>query len=584
MNSNCHLTPGLPVVVEKIIAVATSRDRAISSPAIAVTSWVARAGTFTQLLDRHERAWAELWRQFSVTAQASERAATALTLHSFHVLQTASIDADVDAGLPARGLHGEGYRGHIFWDEMFVYPMLTLRRPDLTRSILLYRYRRLDEARAAARAAGLDGALFPWQSGSDGRDETPVQLFNQRTGSWLPDHSRLQRHVGLAIAYSIIQYLEASDDWTFIAEVGIEMLVDIVRCFASMATYDADADRYDINSVMGPDEFHDGYPGQPGSGIRNNAYTNIMLAWTLRRTAALLKELDRHDDGHGRRRLSLPDEELNRWDRLSRRLRVPFHGDGVISQFEGYEQLTEFDWDAYRARYDDIGRLDLILQAEGDSPNNYRLAKQPDVLMLFYLLSAEDLRETLARLDYDLDKAAVRRTVEFYLARTSHGSTLSRPVCSWLLARANRTLSWSLFNEALDSDLADIQRGTTREGIHLGAMAGTVDLILRCYTGLETRDDVLRLHPILPPELGRVQFQLTYRGHAISIRLTPSTLTLRLQTRAAPPIQVHVDDQAVSMHAGRTYRFDLRRHSGATIRAQARVSKHWAQRDRRCRR
>ena len=130
----------------------------------------------------------------------------------------------------------------------------------------------------------------------------------------------------------------------------------------------------------------------------------------------------------------------------------------MISQFEGYEQLAVFDWDGYRARYDDIGRLDLILAAEGDSPNKYRLAKQPDVLMLFYLLSAEELRETLERLGYRLDKTAVHRTVAFYLSRTSHGSTLSRPVCSWLLARADRKQSWSFFNEALDADLADLQR------------------------------------------------------------------------------------------------------------------------------
>ena len=127
------------------------------------------------------------------------------------------------------------------------------------------------------------------------------------------------------------------------------------------------------------------------------------------------------------------------WTHLTRsRARVPrgsgaaLHADGVISQFEGYEQLAEFDWDGYRARYDDIGRLDLILAADGDSPNKYRLAKQPDVLMLFYLLSAEELRETLERLGYRLDKTAVRRTVDLYLSRTSHGSTLSRPVCSWL--------------------------------------------------------------------------------------------------------------------------------------------------------
>jgi trehalose/maltose hydrolase-like predicted phosphorylase len=552
-----RMDPGIPVTIEKIVATATSRDPAISTPSLTAAATAARAPDFPELLADHERAWADLWRRFSVTVEAGERARTALNLHTFHILQTAAPSPDIDAGLAARGLSGEGYSGHVFWDEILVHPLLTLRQPELTRTSLLYRYRRLGEARAAARAAGLAGALFPWQSGSDGRDETPAQLFNPLTGAWMPDNSRRQRHVGLAIASSVIQYVEASEDWSYLAESGMELIVEIVRCFASMATYDPDSDRYDVDGVMGPDEFHDGYPDRPGSGVRNNAYTNILLAWTANRAAALLGQLDRRDDGRTRRRLRLGGPELDRWDRLARRMRVPFHADGVISQFEGYADLAEFDWPAYRARYNDIGRLDLILAAEHDTPNHYRVSKQPDVLMLLYLLSAEDLRATLERLGYQFDRAAVRRTVAFYLARTSHGSTLSRPVCSWLLARADRAQSWSLFNEALDSDLADIQRGTTREGIHLGAMAGTVDLLLRCYTGLETRDGALWLHPALPPELERVRFDIGYRGHGISLELTRSTLTLHLQPREVAPIQVHVEDAELTLHAGHSYTFDL---------------------------
>ncbi len=330
--------------------------------------------------------------------------------------------------------------------------------------------------------------------------------------------------MGLAIAYSVIQYVEASDDWSYLAEIGMELIVEIVRCFASMATYDPAADRYDIDGVMGPDEFHDGYPGRPGSGVRNNAYTNILLAWIARRSSGSAGSAGPARRRRAtRRRLRLSGEELERWDRLTRRLRVPFHADGVISQFEGYEDLAELDWSAYRARYDDIGRLDLILAAEGDTPNRYRVSKQPDVLMLLYLLSAEDLRgDSASGSDTSSTRPPYAEPWTFYLGRTSHGSTLSRPVCSWLLARADRAQSWSLFNEALDSDLADIQRGTTREGIHLGAMAGTVDLLLRCYTGLETRDGTLWLHPALPLELGRVRFEIGYRSHNIELNLTPS--------------------------------------------------------------
>jgi beta-phosphoglucomutase family hydrolase len=554
-----ELTAGVPTTVEKVVAVATSRDPAISTPALAARFHLDGAGDFADLLAAHARAWTALWEDFAVTVACDARTALALNLHTFHVLQTTSCPGvEIDAGLPARGLHGEGYRGHVFWDEMFVYPMLTLRRPELTRAVLAYRCRRLDTARAAARCVGLPGALFPWQSGSDGREETPAALFNPRSGAWMADNSRRQRHVGLAIGYSVVQYHQATGDVGFLAEMGAELLVEIVRCFAGMAAYDPTDGRYHITGVMGPDEFHDGYPGRPGSGLRDNAYTNVLTAWLLRCTAGLLDQLDGYDCGRLRERLQITDDELARWDRISRRLAVPLHADGVISQFDGYERLPEFDWGGYRARYGNIGRLDLILAAEGDSPNNYRLSKQADVLMLLYLLSAEELRDTLAWLGYPLDAVAVRATVDFYTARSSHGSTLSRVVHAWVAARADRHRAWSLFTEAVAADLADTQGGTTREGVHLGAMAGTVDLVLRCFAGLETRDDMLWLHPVLPPELSRAEFLIRYRGQQVKVELTPRLARLRLRMCAAAPIDVCVEGHRATLRPGDVFEAHLR--------------------------
>src|SRR4029453_5122951 len=180
---------------------------------------------------------------------------------------------------------------------------------------------------------------------------------------------------------------------------------------------------------------------------------------------------------------------------------IPFHDGDIISQFEGYGDLDELDWDGLRRRHGDIRRLDRILEADGDTPNRYKASKQADVLMLFYLLSAEGLRGALGRLGYRVEAAAIRRTVEYYLERTSHGSTLSGVVNAWVLARSDRPQSWRVFTEALASDPHDVRGGTTAEGIPLGAMAGTVDLVQRCYTGLETRQDVLWLNPSLPEEL-----------------------------------------------------------------------------------
>ncbi|MFI7003413.1 beta-phosphoglucomutase family hydrolase [Nocardia sp. NPDC050175] len=551
------LHPGVPVTIEKVAAVTTSRDRGLSTAALAAEHRIGRAPGFEALLAAHIEAWAHLWDRFGIALGAGRRHRLALNLHIFHVLQaTIAVGPDDDVGLPARGLHGEAYRGHIFWDELFVYPVLTLRRPDLTRAFLRYRYRRLPQARAAATAEGLAGALFPWQSGSDGREETPGQLFNVRNGQWMPDNSRRQRHVGLAVAYSVWQYYQATADLRFLMDCGAEMLVEVARLFASLAVYDPVDDRYDITGVMGPDEYHDGYPDTPGSGLRNNAYTNVLTAWVLARARAAVALLTGLDCDPLRDRLRIGPDEPAQWDRISRRLRVPFH-EGVISQFEGYEQLAEFDWDAYRSEYGEIGRLDLILQAEGDTTNRYKLSKQADVLMLFYLFSADELRELFDRLDYPLPPELIPRTVEYYLARTSHGSTLSRLAHAWVLARTNRALSWSLFTEALDADLADTQGGTTREGVHLGAMAGTADMVIRCYGGVETRDDILRLHPVLPEELPRAEFTLSYRGQPLTVTLTSTKAVLRLHPSTVAPIRVSVEDIEKTLSAGQSWEVPL---------------------------
>jgi alpha,alpha-trehalase len=148
---------------------------------------------------------------------------------------------------------------------------------------------------------------------------------------------------------------------------------------------------------MGPDEYHDAYPSAQKPGIDNNAYTNVMVVWLLRRAADALSVLYGYHCNEVLAALTVEPGELERWTDITTKMFVPFH-DGVISQFEGYERLAELDWDAYRARYDNIGRLDLILEAEADSPNRYKLTKQADTLMLFYLLSAEELREALCRI------------------------------------------------------------------------------------------------------------------------------------------------------------------------------------------
>ncbi|MGW0875667.1 glycoside hydrolase family 65 protein [Streptomyces sp. NPDC002740] len=545
------LRPGRTVTVDKTVALHTSRDPAISDPLDAAIDRVGAAPGFDELLEGHLTAWDQLWRRAELDVAGA--AGDILRLHLFHVLQTLSPHtADLDAGVPARGLHGEAYRGHVFWDELFVLPYLDLHFPEISRALLRYRHRRLDRACAAARAIGRRGALYPWQSGSDGREETQRLHLNPRSGRWLPDHSRLQRHVGSAVAYNVWRYCEASGDAEFLHTKGAEMLLQIARFWADSATWDERLGRHRIRRVMGPDEYHDAYPDARQPGLDDNAYTNVTAAWVLTRALDVLRTLPEPRRRELTERTGLDDGELEQWEDVSRTLHVPFH-DGVVSQFEGYDTLTELDWEGYRERYGDIRRLDRILEAEGDTVNCYKASKQADVLMLGFLFSPTELRSLFERLGYPLDEDTWHRTVDHYLARTSHGSTLSGLVHGWVLARARRAEAWTYCQEALRGDIADLQGGTTGEGIHLGAMAGTLDLVQRGLTGLETREGALWLDPVPLPELSSYGFSLRYQGHwGVRLRLERGGLEVTVPPSDRAPIDIRLPDRAVSVQPGET--------------------------------
>ncbi|MEM7566867.1 MAG: glycosyl hydrolase family 65 protein [Pseudomonadota bacterium] len=523
---------GETVRLEKVVAFVTARDNAIASPALTAAEAAAGAPGFGALLTAHERAWDDLWDRFGITlTDHSGPEQQHLTANIFHLLQSLSPHtAEMDAGAPARGWHGEAYRGHIFWDELFIFRALNLREPRLTRALLRYRLRRLPAARRLAEAEGLPGAMYPWQSGSDGREETQTLHLNPKSGRWLPDVSHRQRHVGLAIAYNVWSYYRATGDIDFLIAGGAEMLVEIARFFAALATWDAGLERYRIRGVMGPDEFHTAYPGtdpEAGGGIDDNAYTNVLTAWVLARAADALQHLPPERRERLHRTLALRDDELARWQEVSERLYVPHLSNGLIAQFEGYEALEELDWEAYRATYGDIHRLDRILEAEGKDVNAFKASKQADVLMLPFLFSSEELVHLFEQLGYRFDPNDIPRLVAYYDARTSHGSTLSAVVHAWIQARLNRTRSWALLQKALKADIEDAQGGTTREGIHLGAMCGAIDIVQACYLGLSVHDGALHVDPVLPDALDAIATRVRYQGQDVEIEATQAEVRVR---------------------------------------------------------
>ena len=354
------------VTVEKIVSFYTSRDPAISECGLEARTAARAAESFNRLLQDHARAWEDLWRRFAIelenrSKQQENLIGMIVHLYIFHLLQCTSTNTmgmNLDVGVPSRGWHGEAYRGHIFWDELFIFPLINLRLPEITRELLMYRYRRLAAARANARQAGFRGAMFPWQSGSNGREESQQVHLNPKSGRWLADNSQLQRHVNTAIAYNLYHYYQVTGDMEFMAFYGAEMMLEIARFLADIATYSADCDRYEILGVMGPDEYHDAYPDSERPGLNNNAYTNIMTVWVLNRAREVLDMLPEDARREVCGKLGLSAEEFRLWEDICRKMRVVFQADGIISQFEGYEDLAEFDWQGYRAKYGDIQRLD----------------------------------------------------------------------------------------------------------------------------------------------------------------------------------------------------------------------------------
>jgi alpha,alpha-trehalase len=397
---------------------------------------------------------------------------------------------------------------------------------------------------------GLRGAMFPWQSGSNGEEMAQKIHLNPQSGRWVPDVTNLQRHVGLAIARNVERYLDATGDIPFMEDYGAELVLEIARFFADLTTHDPARGRYEIRGVLGPDEFHTAYPDSDGPGLNNNAYTNVMASWLFAWAAKLPGLLSERRAAELKESLGLDDDELRRWDEISRRLVVPFHEDGVISQFEGYEALEELDWDAYREKYEDIHRLDRILEAEDDSPNRYKLSKQADAVMLFYVFGEDELRALLGRMGYELRPEQIRATIDYYFERTSHGSTLSDAVFGWAFTRQGQEGGYERFERTLYSDVTDVQGGTTPEGIHMGAMSASVDMLQRCFTGLQMSDGVLSLDPRWPAQLGPLSVDFVYRGHPLRLEVSRDGARLTSLSEKAAPLQVRRGDELVELASG----------------------------------
>ena len=493
-----------------------------------------------------QQAWEKLWKWAAIVVEGDLMSQKLLNLHTYHLLASASPNGNqqLDASVTARGLHGEAYRGHIFWDELFILPFYLAHFPETAKQLLLYRYHRLPQAKRNAQEAGYKGSMFPWQSGLDGTEQSQKVHLNPISGQWKEDHSRLQRHVSLAVAYNVWQYYNQTDDADFMRTYGLEMLLEIAHFWQSAAVYNAETKRYSIPGVMGPDEFHESYPGAEQGGLTDNAYTNMMVVWLFETIQTLQASFEATTFQALLQKIEAPKDFLAQLDQMKHRLHLEINSDGVISQFAGYFDLKELDWDDYRQKYGNIYRMDRILNAEGKSADDYKVAKQADTLMIFYNFAKNQVDQILTDLEYTLPEDYVKKNLDYYLKRTSHGSTLSRIVHSQLASMVEQEdFAWQLFKEALASDYRDIQGGTTAEGIHAGVMAATLWIPLSTFAGLDLRQNRVLFQPKLPAHWQQIQFSFTWKQIDFSVIVTKQDLTIT----ASHDCFIYLGEQKISL-------------------------------------
>ena len=508
-----NVEPGKEYEFEKNVTVFTSKDKDANLEADAQKEL--DDSSFDNTLSDSEKFWSNVWQHSDIIIDNDLTSQKLTRVNIFHMLVTSAALASgkLDASVGARGLHGEAYRGHIFWDVTFDLPFYAIHYPAIAKQCLLYRYNRLAEARKYAASEDKQGSMYPWQSGMYGDEQSQFVHLNPVSGEWDPDNSRLQRHVSISVAYDIINYVHITGDKEFMDKYGLEMLLSICKFWVSMTDYDKDADRYDIHHVMGPDEFHEEYPNSNDHGLTNNAYTNIMVSWLFDKVNTLVSDEDSKVLKQASEKAGFDNDLLSKMNDIDHKLRLDINEEGIIGQFSGYFNLSKLNFDSYRRKYGDISRIDRLLKGEGKSPDAYQVAKQADTLMAYYELPFNEVQEVINRLGYKLPANFFTSNLRFYLDRTTHGSTLSRIVYSVLdEIDGNMDQSWQLFSTALFSDYYDIQGGTTAEGIHLGVMGATLQIETKCYGGVRFDTDEVTINPHLPSTWNKISFKETYQG------------------------------------------------------------------------
>lgn len=489
---------GKTATVIKCTAQYASRD--VKNPLKAARSALkkfARHG-WDQLWERNCQRWHAEWDRCDILIEGDDEAQLAVRFNIFQLL-IAAPRHDEHVNLGAKTLSGYGYRGHAFWDtEIFMLPFFIHTRPEIARNLLSYRWHHLPGAREKARRNGFLGAQYPWESAATGEEVTPT---------WLPDtkdRTKLIRvwsgdieiHISADIAYAVWKYWQNTGDQEFLFGRGADIILETARFWASRVEWNEEGQRYEISDVVGPDEYHE--------HVDNNAYTNALARWNLQTALGLNAWLEKDfaaDWKKINRRVRIKPQELIKWQHVIDHIYIPFDAQAkLVEQFEGYFQRRDVDQKEWEPRTES---LQSIFGYEGI--NQTQIVKQPDVLMLMYLLPEL----------YDFE--TVKASYEYYTARTDHtfGSSLGPSIQAIMACKADDTGAYEHFMRAARADLFDV-RHNAGDGIHGASAGGLWQAVLFGFAGLERTIDGWKANPHLPEGWTRIAFKIMDHGHELT--------------------------------------------------------------------
>ncbi|MFN0070939.1 MAG: glycoside hydrolase family 65 protein [Chloroflexota bacterium] len=493
------------------VAVDDELETSESTPGIAAL--VPRAD---ELWSQHEQAWRFRWEQADVTINGPIVDQAALRFAAYHLI-VAAAPGNHRVSIGARGLTGEAYRGHVFWDtEMYLLPFYTLTQPIAARSLLMYRYRTLHAARAKARALGFRGALYAWEAADTGEETTPNEVigFNgQIEPIWT---GRLAHHISADIAFAVLRYWWITGDEQFMLEAGAEIIIETARFWASRATRESDGFCH-IRDVIGPDEYHE--------HVDDNAYTNGLAQWNLRQAVLMVERLQQKwPDAFGGlcEVLAFREAELRQWSEVADGLlirRDPLTH--VIEQFEGFHALDEIDLASYEPR---VVPMDVLLGRE--RTRAAKVIKQPDVLMLLYLFPEL------------FGPSVLEANFHYYDPLTGHGSSLSPGIHAAISARLGlHESAYAYFQQAAAIDLDD-RMGNAAGGVHMAAQGSIWQAAVMGFGGVQPTVNALQVHPRLPDVWVTLCFPLQWRGRSLRFVVDHERECLSITLESGAPLSV----------------------------------------------